>query len=115
MVGNEYWSTGITLRYMPENRWSARCEFFDGGFCDNASTEGVLRTRYFGDLAVGLDTLIADAQRFGIVFHAIIHEGPHLLYEGDGENKDWPPPANYRQTLAEQAQRIGWVSYEAPQ
>jgi hypothetical protein len=128
-----YWSTGISLRWreyagtgfdgVKRSGWGGKVDYCDDGFCDDdpdtgrVSTEGTLVTRYSvhdGDAVDGLtaviDTLLADAKRLGIEFR--IGDGqPMLFFEGDGENEEWPPPAGWRETLREQAERIGWRTY----
>ena len=105
MVGERYWTTGITLKYN-NGTWAAELDFFDDGWCEDACSEGSLRIRYFvGDLPAAIDTLIADATRLGIEFT----DARTLYYWGDGEDTDhWPPPENWRQILREQVERLGW-------
>ena len=132
MIGDKaYWTTGISLLWsarantrngVQSSGWSARLEFFDGGFCSDdtdagsISTEGVLRTRYGvsdgstkSGLSAAIDTLIADARRLGIQLGSPA-SGPSLYYEGDGEDRDYPPPTGWRDTLIAEAARIGWHS-----
>lgn len=111
MVGETYWSTGITLRAMRDDRWWAKLDFYDSGFCQDESTEGTLHTRYCVDLELAIDVLIADAKKIGIEFSRVGDGLPFLSYEGDGESKDWPPPDNWREVLREQAARVGWATY----
>lgn len=119
-----YWSTGITVA-QTNSRWTASLEYCDDGFGDDdpdaglVSTEGKLHTRYGvrdGDTRSGLtaavDALVADAKRLGIDFIATSGtDAPFLYYKGDGEYEDFPPPDGWRETLAAEAQRIGFVSY----
>lgn len=129
-----YWSTGITVTWAPlaerindepYGGWHAKLGYSDDGFVDNdpdtgrVSTEGTLYTRYpvrdakiRSGLSVAVDALLADAERLGIEF---IPVGPFpeswLFYEGDGENEEHPPPDGWRETLAAEAERIGFRSY----
>jgi hypothetical protein len=129
-----YWSTGINLTYSPFAEringepypgWHASLDYLDDGFADNdpeigqVSTEGRLCTRYpvrnakirLG-LSIAIDTLIADAERLGIEFTTLPgHRGPQVLYDGDGENAEHPPPEGFRDMLAAEADRLGWSSY----
>jgi len=114
-----YWSVGINLRWMPDDRmWAGKIDFFDDGFADDdadtrkISTQGSLRTRYFvrngkqqTALSVIIDTLIADAAKLGITFR-----DPDLFYETDGESERFPPPPGWRETLTAEAERIGWTT-----
>lgn len=59
-------------------------------------------------LTVAVDTLLADAGRLGIELIGDPIHGPQLYYWGDGEAKDYPPPAGWREILAAEAERIGW-------
>jgi hypothetical protein len=111
MVGEKYWSIGIVLKWNENHGWSATVDFMDDGFCDSQSTEGNLHTRYFGPVEQAIDVVLADAQRLGIEFKSNIAGKPFLLYTGDGENKDWPAPPNWKSILREQARRIGFTSY----
>lgn len=111
MIGNTYWTTGITLKYLDTDCWSASLEFFDGGHCDEQSTNGTLHTRYFVPLDLAIDTLMTDAKRIGIEFSCIEDLPPVLFYDGDGENTDYPPPEGWRAILRSQAERIGWRTY----
>lgn len=111
MVGDHYWTTSIVLKWNECDGWAAAVEFFDDGFCNYLSTEGKLHTRYFGFLEQSIDVVLADAKRLGIEFKNNIAGKPFLLYDGDGENKDYPPPPNWKVILREQAQRIGFTSY----
>lgn len=74
MIGLNYWTTGIKL-HNTERGWSAELEFFDDGFCDTASTEGTLRTRYIVQDGTAAQNAIKaaqlvkiDAERLGIDF-----------------------------------------------
>ena len=129
-----YWSTGITVTYAPlaeringepHPGWHASLDYCDDGFADNdpeagrVSTEGRLHTRYpvrdtkiRSGLSIAIDALIADAERLGITFTTLSgNRGPHLLYDGDGENETHPAPEGFRDLLAAEAERIGWSSY----
>lgn len=126
-----YWSTGITLHWQENSAriedelfsgWYASLDYRDDGFADNdsetgrISTEGTLHTRYAvldsktrTGLSLAIDTLLTDAERLGIDFsHVTV--GPFLYYKGDGEDPDHVPPADWRNMLAAEAERIGWPS-----
>ena len=111
MTGNKYWSTGIILKYLEPNRWAAKVQFFDNGTAsEDKSTKGTLTTSYFVGLETAIDTIKADAERLGIEFKTTPGRTgmPMLLAHGDGESEDWPMPENWKEILAEQAERIGW-------
>lgn len=133
MIGDGYWSTGITVvwRYAGggDYGWAASADYYDDGFCDDSaderrvSTEGTLRTRYAvregktqDALTVVIDTMLADAKRLGIRWRDPLagEDGTaSLYYHGDGEDPEDAPPDGWKQILAAQAERIGWRSYES--
>ncbi len=103
MIGDKYWTTGITVKFLDTNRWKASVDFFDDGFCDDAATQGTLSTRYFVELGQALDTLIADVDRLGIEWRM------KALYAfGDGNDAEWPMPAGWREMFEAQAERLGF-------
>lgn len=113
MIGSQYWSTGIAVKYIAPignspAAWAVSLEFLDDGFCGNASTEGSLRVRYVReDLSAMIDTLKADAERLGICFKR--GGGTATVYMiGDGESalEDYPP--NWKRIVNDQARRLGW-------
>lgn len=102
MIGTGYWSTGIDIALL-DDRWSVTLDFFDDGFVQHASTEGELRCRYLvDDLDGGVDTLVDDALRLGIVFKP----ESMIFYKGDGEDPNYPAPPNRIEILNAQAQRL---------
>jgi len=108
MIGNEYWATGIRLRYNG-NQWSVSLEFYDNGWCDTRSTEGVIRIMrlryYIDDLVRGVKILEEDAKKLGIVIR-----GKTLYIDGDGygEDKSAPLPDDWREIIATVAQETGF-------
>lgn len=121
MIGNKYWSNGITVRYS-DGRWSASVAYYDNGFADDraddarVSTEGTLHTRYFlrdgkttDALTVAVDVVKADAERLGITWNTP-GVGPFVYMDGDGENGGRPLPSNWRELVDAQARRLGWES-----
>lgn len=127
MIGNGYWTTGINVRYgysgMDLYGWAARVEFLDDGFCSDdtdsgtISTGGTLRTRYYvtdgtgpdaDGLAAAINAVKADADRLGITFRQDGLMTPHVYYQGDGEDEDYPPPEGWRELVDAQAVRLGW-------
>jgi hypothetical protein len=111
MVGEKYWSVGIVLKWNEYHGWSATVDFMDDGFCDLQSTEGNIHTRYFGPIEQAVDMVLADARKLGIEFKTSVTGKPMLLYIGDGEWGDYPPPPNWKAILREQAQRIDFYTY----
>jgi len=115
MIGH-YWSTGITVRwekhpYTGEIKVCPYLEFYDDGWCDDASTQGKLTIRYWVPaLTAALATLMADAQRLGIIFN-YKDTVPWLYVEGDGKSPDVYLPANWKKELQFQARRLGWRTY----
>ena len=121
MIGTAYWSTGITLTHL-DGRWSATLNYLDDGFCDDdtdagrISTQGTLHTRYLvrdgrhvDALTAVVDALKVDAERLGIVWRGALD--PPTLYV-DVDRSDLPD--GWRELVAGQAARIGWVSEYGP-
>jgi len=115
MIGNGYWSTGITVRFS-DGKWAASAGYLDNGFCDDSaeqervSTQGKLHTRYYlrdgqtkDALTVAVDTVKTDAERLGISWR-----DPHVYMDGDGEWEDREYPPDWRLLVDEQARRLGW-------
>jgi hypothetical protein len=112
VIGDGYWTTGITLKPF-DGKWAATAGFFDSGFCQDESTEGKLHTRYYcKDVEQAIDTLIADLQRLGIRLGAVPGQAPSLYMQGDGEDADVDYPGGWREMLVEQAKRLGWCTYD---
>lgn len=115
MIGPNYWSTGITVwcTHPERDEWGAEATFLDDGFCDIASSEGVLRARYAAPLNHVVSLVKADAERLGIVFQ-YPDGGPRIYYKGDGEDPTYPAPAGWRLRLEAIARCIGWRSPYTP-
>jgi hypothetical protein len=93
MIGDGYWATGITVCWNEHLGWVASVDFYDDGFCEQGSTEGTLKTRYWSNdaseasLARQVDLVKADAERLGITFGRHADSVPCCLYyRGDGED-----------------------------
>lgn len=121
MIGNGYWSTGITVNYNYSGQgaygWGAEVKYLDAGFCSDdadagiVSTEGELRTRYYvrqgseaDALTVVIDVIKADAERLGITWQ----DTACVYYKGDGEDGDNPAPDGWRELVDAQSRRLGW-------
>lgn len=80
MIGPRYWSTGISLKSVFEDRYSLSLEFFDDGWLQSRSTEGVMRARYpartIDETVSQALTLKADSERLGIEWRSI--DGPRI-------------------------------------
>jgi hypothetical protein len=117
MIGDGYWSSGITVTYQESSRgWLASATFYDDGFgrsdadTGEISTTGVLTSRYFvpdgrerDGLTAAIDTVKTDAERLGITWR-----DPALFVPGDGDGPQQPLPAGWRSLLDEHAARLGW-------
>lgn len=115
MIGTEYWSTGITVWCIGRDEWFAEAQFFDDGFAQDGSSEGVIRARYAGPLPVVVDTVKTDTERLGIRWQSVCGIAS-LYYRGDGERDDIPkPPSDWRERLAAEATRLGWENIYKPQ
>ena len=113
MIGERYWSCGITLDYEGGDMWSASLDFYDDGWAEDSATQGVLKVRYFFTLqkmSQELDALIADAKKLGIDFKVMKPMSPSLYVTGDGEHTERIYHPDWQRILAEQSARIGWVS-----
>lgn len=127
MIGNGYWTTGITVKYGDAGGgvrgWGATLNFYDDGFCDDdvaagvVSTQGTLTTRYTlpamtdtDALTAAVDAVKADADRLGIRFGRD-GSGGTVYMEQDGElPADRLPAAAWWVLVNAQAERLGWAS-----
>lgn len=111
MIGNKYWSTGISVKPRQNMKgsydWTATAEFFDDGWCDNESSQGLLEARYCGELSSVIDVVKRDVEALGIEWRNI-NDTPMLYCYQDGEDKDWRFPDDWRELLREEAKRIGF-------
>lgn len=117
MIGNGYWSSGITLTYHPSSHgWHAAAKYYDDGFAysdtdtGQISTVGVLESRYFvpdgrerDGLTAVIDSVKADAEQLGIHWR-----DPALFVPGEGRDLQQPLPDGWRGLLDEHASRLGW-------
>ena len=115
MIGTEYWAVHIVLGFgrhasEEEGLWraAATMEFYDNGWCEDASTQGELQTRYFIEPTEAVRVVVADARKLGIVFR----NDPLPIYvPADGEDPDVSLPADWRRRLEEIAAAVpGTVS-----
>jgi hypothetical protein len=113
MIGPRYWTTGVTIWRSESGRWGVSLHFLDDGFADDRSTEGELKLRYLveeDELSASIDLLLEDARRLGIEIGRAEAGGASVYYRGDGEDKRFPPPADWREILQGQCWRLGWKS-----
>jgi len=110
MIGQSYGATGITVWEIGRDKWHAEARFFDDGFAELGSSEGVIRTRYVGPLARVVDIVKADAERMGIRWSNPAHHAPCIYYEGDGENPAHPAPQGWRTRISAECERLGWCN-----
>ena len=103
VIGNKYWSTGIIIDYNQYGElWSAKAKFYDDGWCQDESTEGEIRARYWSkDLPVLLDNVKADVEKLDIEWK----DGGQVFAKQDGESF----PTNWKETLKTQADRLGFT------
>lgn len=94
--------------------WTARLHFQGGDFARLGYVEGEIRTRYVEPtLARAIDMVLQASERLGLPRSS---ERPFaLLYDGDGESPNFPPPDGWRKTLADEAKRRGWMTYDDEQ
>ena len=82
MKGNNYWTTGITVKASHDDKWTASLDFLDDGFAEQGSTEGSLNTRYFEDsLSNAVDLMLQEIKKFNIK-----QKDPFLYYSEDGDD-----------------------------
>lgn len=106
MIGDGYWSVGITFQEHAPGEWSVSLQFVDNGFCQGDSSEGELRIRYIvSDLGHALATLKKDAERLGITWIR-----PTVYTEQDGEFPESDPPdrPDLRRLANLHAELLGW-------
>jgi hypothetical protein len=107
MIGARYWSTGITIREDDRGTFSASLEFLDNGFCQDDSSEGTLRLRYWvPDALLAVRTLKQDAERLGIDWDGPV--GATVYAEHDGEFEDGDRPG-LRALANALAAEVGWT------
>jgi hypothetical protein len=105
MIGDHYWTTGVTVKWDGRSKWSASLKFYDAGFCQDDSTEGRLTLRYFvDDITAGIKTLLVDTRALGITCDAI---NLYVGEDGEGENDAPELPSNWRETLGAVARETG--------
>jgi hypothetical protein len=112
MIGNAFYSMGISLDPDGHGKWWAFLHFQDAGFCQDNTTEGTLTTRYAQDITSAIDVIIADAQRLGIEWRCT-HSKPFLYVKDDGDSSEAKAllPNDWRDLLQEQATRVGFITY----
>jgi hypothetical protein len=104
VIGDRYWSTGITILDVGQGFCRAHLDFYDHGFGQSEASQGTLSTRYASrHLAARLDLLIEDAARLGIEFRH-----PSIFWPGDGEDRLNPLPEYWRNEIRKQCERLGW-------
>jgi hypothetical protein len=75
VIGRSYWYTGIEAKRsgVHDGKWTAKIAFFDDGFANQHSTEGVLSTRYPCDsLSIAVWLILEDAARLGLQFRNVM-------------------------------------------
>lgn len=84
MIGGYYWCTGIEIKSHDFGlQWSASAAFYDHGFCESESTQGVFHLRYpvsRPDLPRYCQILKADMERLGIKFCTGVESVPATVY-----------------------------------
>lgn len=99
MIGDGYWATGIIIDQRDDQKWHVHADFYDDGFCEIGSTEGLVRTRYWeDDLDRMIDAFYDDVAELGIEW-----KDPTVYVE----NEDGCPVA-LKAAANRQAARLGW-------
>ena len=99
------WSTGILLKPIGDGRWAAHADLHDDRFADPLTIQGRIGPRYAGDLDHVIDRTIYAVEALA---EWVFKDGASLYMIGDGEHEDQFYPPNWRQTIREQSERIGW-------
>lgn len=112
----DLWATGVTLKYGYSGGglygWTAEICWFDNKFCEDKAVQGRIVTRYFEEsIELAIDTVMEVFEQFNIKKTDNEFIGFNLYYEGDGEDKEWPPPEGYRKLLRDEAEKRGWKTY----
>lgn len=103
MIGDSYWYTGVKVTHYG-GKWGASLDFWDDGFCEDASTQGTLTTRYYLPTpTAAIDTLLADASKLGLV---PCNPAEPLHIYVTGTLTGWP--ADWRRVIGQEAARRGW-------
>jgi hypothetical protein len=108
MIGDKYWATGISLKHIGDDHWTAEACFYDDGFCNIQATEGKLQSRYrfnTEDVQVCVATLKSDVERLGITFKAV-RGRPNLYVE---IKKDEEKPESWREVIEATASAIDFI------
>ncbi|MCK1999782.1 hypothetical protein MZM54_00110 [[Brevibacterium] frigoritolerans] len=94
-----------------EGKWYAECKWSAGNFeTANNAIEGIIATSYFAHtLEEAIDLIIKRKEQFQIKDHPL---GIYLMYIGDGEDEDFPPPNNLLELLKVEARKRGWETYK---
>src|SRR5579884_3692049 len=94
----DLWYNTVVVSYAPGKGWHARIDWFDTKICQPICIQGHIETRYSElHLDEAIDRVTSLAERFGIKPHETM--SVTLLYEGDGEDPEYPTPPDYRQAL----------------
>lgn len=113
MYGDKLAAVGIIVWYgykgNGEYGWWAKVKYQDFGHCDRGSVMGNIRTKYADSLQYSIDTIKRDAEKIGIEFVKMDGLTPAITYLNDGEWGDYPPPDGWRESLLEEAIRIGFI------
>lgn len=112
MIGNGYYSTGISACHVYAGDWQVSLEFFDLGHAQAGATSGVLKYTYLvnsGELRLAIETLLRDAKQLGIQFNAAPALRPRL-YVG---SMDRQKPDNWREIFQPLAEAINFELMES--
>ena len=92
--------------------WWARIDFDDFGLCTDNSVQGTIKTKYgLKTISEAVDLIKEDAKAIGIKFVKIPWVGKKILcYLEDGNSTAYPPPADWKRTLQQEAARIGFYT-----
>lgn len=93
-----------------EHGWFAELRWIDGSHGGAGAVEGAIRTTYaVPTLSEAVDLVLGIADRLGVLLLPG-ESGHRLFYRGDGEDPHYPPPPMWREILAREARRRGWLT-----
>lgn len=115
MIGDTYYSTGISACHVYAGDWRFSLEFFDLGHAESRSTSGRLQYTYqvrIGEMRLAVETLLMDAKKLGIKFEVAPGLKPRL-YIGSASASDCPKPDDWREIFQPLANAINFELMEA--
>jgi hypothetical protein len=110
---NDLYAVNVVVEYgyagNDKYGWAAVLKWQGGNFAETGYLEGEIRTRYYEEtLTNAIDYVVEAKKQFGLKDSLL---GIALLYEGDGEDEENPPPPKFKEILKIEADNRNWKSY----